>query len=415
MDNTRRPLLSIPDDELLRRLGALVHESRALEHELVTHIAEVDARKLYAREASPSMFSYCTKVLHLSGAEAYLRIAAARASLKHPVLLTMLADGRLNLTTIDLLTRHLTPANRDSLLTRAAYASKREVLKLIAEVAPRPDVPSVMRKLPERRVAAVSGLPLSTTGPLAGANPGFMAPRLGPAVDGGRTATDTVLGPQRVVTAEVAAAAEILPGGVQTSSESEPAAQSSTAVPTIQLRPDGVPHRPVVEPLSPARYKVQFTAGARLHGRLERLQALMRSTVPDGDLAVLIEIAVAEKIERLEARRYGRTKAPRTRFPEVDPDPRSRYVPAASKRTVSERDGDQCCFRSPQGIRCAERGWIEFHHGLPYARGGDRSPQNISLLCHAHNQYLADLDYGRSVMDRHRHAQKAAQKTDPGT
>ena len=43
------------------------------------------------------MFSYATDVLHLSEAEAYLRIAAARASRRHPVLLTMLDDGRLHL------------------------------------------------------------------------------------------------------------------------------------------------------------------------------------------------------------------------------------------------------------------------------------------------------------------------------
>ena len=46
------------------------------------------------------MFAYCTEVLHLSEAEAYLRIAAARASREHPLLLTMLADGRLHLSGI---------------------------------------------------------------------------------------------------------------------------------------------------------------------------------------------------------------------------------------------------------------------------------------------------------------------------
>ena len=59
----KRPLESIPDDELLRRLAEILGQSRRLECELVAHIAEVDERKLYAREASPSMFAYCTDVL----------------------------------------------------------------------------------------------------------------------------------------------------------------------------------------------------------------------------------------------------------------------------------------------------------------------------------------------------------------
>ncbi|HYN01343.1 MAG TPA: hypothetical protein VE359_02750, partial [Vicinamibacteria bacterium] len=72
------PLASFSDDDLLRGLSDLLGQSRRDEAELVAHVGEVDRRRLYAREASPSMFVYCTEVLHLSEAEAYLRIAAAR-------------------------------------------------------------------------------------------------------------------------------------------------------------------------------------------------------------------------------------------------------------------------------------------------------------------------------------------------
>jgi len=65
-----------------------------------------------------------------------------------------------------------------------------------------------------------------------------------------------------------------------------------------------------VEPLSPGRYKVQFTASADLRDKLERLTALMRSSVPDGDLGAIIEHGVTEKLERLEARRFAKTNAP---------------------------------------------------------------------------------------------------------
>jgi hypothetical protein len=30
--------------------------------------------------------------------------------------------------------------------------------------------------------------------------------------------------------------------------------------------------------------------------------------------------------------------------------------------------------------------------------GGDHSPENISLLCPAHNRYVAELDYGQSAI-----------------
>jgi hypothetical protein len=94
------------------------------------------------------MFVYRTERLHLSEAEACLRIAAARASREHPVLLEMLADGRLHLSAIARLAPHLTPQNRDELLRNATHRTKREIDELVAELARRPDVPASIRKLP---------------------------------------------------------------------------------------------------------------------------------------------------------------------------------------------------------------------------------------------------------------------------
>ncbi len=60
----------------------------------------------------------------------------------------------------------------------------------------------------------------------------------------------------------------------------------------------------------------------------------MRSSVPDGDLAAIIEEAVTEKLERLEAKRFGKAKAPRKNLEETDTSASSRYIPAAVKRAV---------------------------------------------------------------------------------
>jgi hypothetical protein len=144
-------LETVSDDELLRRLVDLLKDSRRIEADLIAHIAEVDARKLYAREAAPSMFAYCTEVLHLSEPEAALRIRVARPSRKHPVVLTMLRDGRLHPSGIALLAPLLTPRNRDRLLKRATHKPRREIERLVAELAPRPEVAATMRKLPVRQ------------------------------------------------------------------------------------------------------------------------------------------------------------------------------------------------------------------------------------------------------------------------
>jgi hypothetical protein len=331
----------------------------------------VDERRLYAREAFPSMFVYCMDVLHLSEAEAYLRILAARASRQNPLLLTMLADGRLHLTAIALLARHLTCENRDRLLERATHRSKRQILELIAEIAPRPDAPVVVRRLPERTTPATPGLvPNRSEG--------------------------------RMLELRLDGVAELRPDPV-------PALGTETG-PTPPVSPT------LVLPLSPGRYKVQFTASAEFHDKLERLRALMGSKVPGCDLALAIEHAVTEKLERLEARRFARTRAPRklsgcapghqgpaeTAEAETCPSPSSRHIPAPVRRAVWERDGGRCRYVDGQDRRCKERRRIEFHHRYPFGLGGDHSVSNIRLMCRAHNAYLAECDYGRNAMANNR-------------
>jgi hypothetical protein len=160
---------------------------------------------------------------------------------------------------------------------------------------------------------------------------------------------------------------------------------------------------------------VQFTANAELREQLERLRALMRSQVPDGDLAAIIGVAVSEKLERLERRRFAKADAPRTRLAETNMSPSSRHIPAAARRVVSERDGNRCRYVDDKGRRCVEQDRLEFHHRRPYGLGGDHSPENIRLMCRTHNDYMATHDYGKAAMDRHRRPVTESQRQEPAT
>ena len=126
-----------------------------------------------------------------------------------------------------------------------------------------------------------------------------------------------------------------------------------------------------VEPLAPARYKVTFTGSAELRDKLDRLQALM----PDRDLAEIIEAAVSEKLERVEARRLGKTESPRKSLDETDVSAGSRHVPAAVKRAVVVRDGGRCTFVAADGRRCGARRGLEFHHDEPFALAPANGPK----------------------------------------
>jgi len=105
----------LSDADLLRRVVVLAGLERETTVELVAHLAELDARRLYRGEGFGSLFSYCTGALRLAEHAAYNRIEAARASRRVPAILDLLADGTLNLSTVRLLAPHLRPDNVESL------------------------------------------------------------------------------------------------------------------------------------------------------------------------------------------------------------------------------------------------------------------------------------------------------------
>jgi hypothetical protein len=295
------------------------------------------------------MFVYCTQRLHLSEAVAYRRIAVARAALRYPVLLAMLQDGRLHLTGMALLAPLLTEGNCESLLARATHRSKREIEEIVVALAPRRDVRPAIRKLRETR-----GVPSRRE------SDGSMP--VGLAIDKTAATSPGVLTPLELSPGPV----ELSPGRVA----------ALSVVPPQEVQPRGI------EPLSPGRYKVQFTATAELRDKIERLTALMRSEVPSGDLAQILERAVTEKLARLEAKRYGATQAPKQTLPATDTRiaPISRHIPAAVRRAVYERDGDRCRFVDEHGRRCSERSRLEFHHRRPFGMG-ETTASTTSACC----------------------------------
>ena len=70
--------------------------------------------------------------------------------------------------------------------------------------------------------------------------------------------------------------------------------------------------------------------------------------------------------------------------------------------------GDECQCGDGNGdgaISGLDIAWtdrLEFHHRDPWARSQEHSLSNLALLCHAHNQHAADLDFGREWMQQHR-------------
>ena len=78
----------------------------------------------------------------------------------------------------------------------------------------------------------------------------------------------------------------------------------------------------------------------------------------------------------------------------TDPNNRSRHVPKAIRDEVFAREGGRCTYVGRNGRRCRSNWDLEIDHVLPFARGGDNTPDNLRLLCRAHNHLEGERHFG---------------------
>ncbi len=325
-------LHTLPENDLLHAFEALVDKDRSTTAVVLEYIGEIDHRKLWAKHAYPSMFAFCVERFHMSEPTTAKRIWAARTARRFPVILKMVARGDLHLSGIHLLAKHLTEDNHREVLEKAKQKTVRQIERLIAEIAPRQDVPSRVVTLPRRP---------------------------------------------------------------------HPTPTSPGAQVEVSRRPVAATNgRSRVEPLSPGRYRIEVTVGQQTNDKLRQLQDLLAHQIPNGDPAEIIDRALTALLERTLKSKAAVTDAPRRRSPTRKPQ--SRSIPASVKREVFERDRGRCTFAHTEGSRCSATRQLEFHHKMPFARGGKHHPDNVELRCRAHNQYEAELDFGQLFMTKKR-------------
>jgi len=340
---------ALSDSDLLVEVRQLANTERRATAQLIAALGELDARRLYLGEGCPSLFVYCTQVLHLSEHAAYGRIEAARAARKWPIVLELLADGSLHVTAVSLLRPHLTHENHRELLAAGRHRTKRQVEEIIAALRPQPAVASTVRKVPERTPPAAQAATFES-GRLLMAMP----------------------------------------------SAPEPETHRGTSRPTPSRRVE-------LKPLAPEQYKVQFTIARETHEKLREAQDLLRHRIPNGDVAVIFDRALSLLLAELRRTKHAAVDRPR----DVRRDAKHRrHIPATVKRAVWERDGGQCAFVGAHG-RCSERGFLEYHHVVPFADAGATTVENLQLRCRAHNGYEAERWFGVGEEDLVREARLA--------
>jgi hypothetical protein len=463
--------------------------------EVLAHLGEVEERRLHLLAGYGSMFAYCVSRLGMSEDEACRRIDVARLARRHPSLFPLLATGQISLSVAALLKPYLwiergsderhsnerAVGEVDGLVAAVSGKTVQQAREALAARFPRPDVESSIRKLPERNRDAgsrpatfesvanprptVSRAPapqpetVDTDRGDAGSRPAAQGSW---AIAGGVSRSvenvapaaialqlDGVSGPAPHVAVLHSppvdcAAMPMMPSSSPTGSRVRDVAATpegtSVAPPAPRRFVLEPPRAERLEPLSPGRYRVQFTADVALKEKLELARDLMRHTLPTGDLAAIVARSLDLLIEQLMKRRFGATtrqgnRAHRTQCPDCSPTtaeqpadaqqpanpeqlpnaqqpaaavessnsppskPAASSVDRATRRAVLERDGLQCTWRGEDGLRCEARGWLEHDHIRPRARGGNSSVSNGRILCRAHNRLAAEQEFSRQHIE----------------
>lgn len=365
---------------LSRAIGA-EHEATA---DLLRYLGEYEHRQRHLRDGYSSIYVFLTRGHGYSEGAAARRSTVARFSRNYPEVLGLIAAGDLSLSVADLVARafskqELTADQIPQVLTQLKRKSKTEAEILLAESC------STGAKAHYReRIRAVA----ITTAP-------------------SKIATN--------------AAAEKSTGFDFDHFNADPSEELNYADETVSKN-DSADHiaGSTNKQLIPSQeISTEFQISMRLSkeamDQLKRAQELLRTK----DLASTIEKLASFHNDRKDP--LKNPKQPKSRKatppppaavtvqnkstskaksaqskPETASHPRrSRYVADSTRRAVFLYSGGQCCYVDyTTGRRCEERRHLEVDHIHPYAQGGGHSPENLQILCRAHNMMRARDHFG---------------------
>ena len=380
-----RALSGISNRQLLSSIRKLSETERKTVLSILVHLIEIDRRNLYVPMGFSSLFEFCREHLGYSESTAGRRIKVARCLGDFPEVYSSLASGKLSMTNLAMITKIITPQNVSELLSRIEGASKTEVELLVNSRRPRSAIRDSVTPVYVKTVIEVACEDAGTRQPCES--------------QGGKKTTATGGGKISV-----------------TSEGSGPAAATKLQV--------------VLE----ERLKITFGADPEFMKKVERIRALLSSKHHGViEFEELFSIMMDEYIERHSPEGRIRRKSRReqrkaengaagkkakktsrtdktTRTDKVmagalkktqQKQEGSRYIPQKVRDEVYARDKGRCTFVSAGGRRCGSKWDLQIDHKVPFARGGDNSPENLRLLCGKHNRLEAERAYGKKHMEQY--------------
>jgi len=167
--------------------------------------------------------------------------------------------------------------------------------------------------------------------------------------------------------------------------------------------------------LTPTQTEIKFVADEKMMNLIAELKALMNTPSPSYAevLTFALQLALGEKklTPQRRAQNQVRRETSQATSPnegtgqqkeKTAPSKARPYIPIATLRTVTRKTENGCAFVSAvTGRRCEARNGLQIEHAHPHAKGGTDDPENLTLLCPAHQRTRAIMEYGQEKMLKH--------------
>jgi 5-methylcytosine-specific restriction endonuclease McrA len=174
------------------------------------------------------------------------------------------------------------------------------------------------------------------------------------------------------------------------------------------------------------RFELKLVVSKDLHDQIQELKNLLSHSLHSGGTTELLEHLVSEELRRQkkkrgisekrseeqgqrqvqergrEQRQEGEThklKLVTAAAVQTETVRSRKHIPVRLRREIWKRAQTRC-EAVDHGKRCSSQYRLELDHIIPYGQGGGDSPENLRLLCRAHNIRHAIESYGEETMGR---------------
>ena len=306
--------------------------------ELIEILQTLDAHKTFREYECSSLYDYSIKRLGLSEDVAYNYIAVARKAIEVPALKKEIQDNRITMSKARKIIPVLTEKNKSEWLGLASTLTSKDLQQKVAEANP--------KKAVNERLTYVTGKRLKLE-----------------------------LGVSGEFETKLKRVQDLVSNSKRSAASYEDALEAALDL--------------FLEKRDPAQKARRFAAKISL--------AEVRAETIETASTVKAEESGKEK----SAEDSNTALRPVSRRVENASFIRRKQIAAQTNHHLNLRDQGRCTHHDSHGNRCANTRWLDRHHRVPVAVGGDNSIGNLVTLCSQHHQLLHEI----------RHAPEPAAKT----